>query len=596
MVDIYYLTLGRRGAATYRILGAGAGAALLLVSWATGVLAQDRANTTNFINSAPYTGDVLSNTGTIDNTSAAAHWTGSILTNDRLIRNNLNATWEGDVLSNLGQYYYGDGIENRGIWLGNVAGNGDPADPYPAAVGSYGYIMNGVTGTWTGDVTGNSDLIFNEGGHWAGDIVNNAGAIWNASGNAGYDPGIGYWVGDILANTGEVLNTATGDWQGDVYGNSYLVKNNGAWQGHVIGNSRSVSNFGTWVGEVRANGYRVSNWNGAHWMGNVLGNSDKIYNRTEVGQPVAWWSGDIIGNNGIIDNEARSRWTGDVVNNPGTILNGLGSLWEGNVRANAGTIQNTGTWNGSAQSNAGTINTASIWNGSITSSGIVNASSTVNGAVTNSGILNVTGALVGITTLNSSGTLNLVGNGATQTLSVGTLILASTARYGVDVTAIGGSDLMTVTGAATLAGTVHVAASTTGGGTFDAQKSYTILSAGSISGSFAGVSTDLAFLAPQLSYDAGNVYLALRRNDVGFATTGTTGNQASVGASVEALGAGNPIYDAVLWLTPAQAQNAFDQLSGEAFGSSGNAAVQSANVVGGAGALAAQPGRLGAGR
>src|SRR5690606_23920740 len=44
---------------------------------------------------------------------------------------------------------------------------------------------------------------------------------------------------------------------------------------------------------------------------------------------------------------------------------------------------------------------------------------------------------------------------------------------------------------------------------------------------------------------------------------------------------GNPIYDAVLWLTPEQAQAAFDQLSGEAYDSAETAAIQSAGTING---------------
>src|SRR5690606_28542944 len=90
-----------------------------------------------------------------------------------------------------------------------------------------------------------------------------------------------------------------------------------------------------------------------------------------------------------------------------------------------------------------------------------------------------------------------------------------------------------------------------------------------------------AFLTPQLSYDATSAKVIMARNDVSFKFAGNTPNQAGAGGAVEAAGVGNPIYDAVLWLTPEQAQAAFDQLSGEAYDSAETAAIQSAGTING---------------
>src|SRR3546814_920549 len=166
--------------------------------------------------------------------------------------------------------------------------------------------------------------------------------------------------------------------------------------------------------------------------------------------------------------------------------------------------------------------------------------------------------------LTNAGRLELTHNSGQQTLSVGSAVFTPTSSYEIDVTSAGATDRIVVSGHAALAGTVRVAAVP---GPYASPLSYTILSAGSISGQFSGVTTDLAFFAPHLSYDASTVNLTMQRNDVSFAETGATGNQVGVGNSVEMLGAGNPLYDAVLWLTPEQARQAFDQLSGEAHSS-----------------------------
>ena len=101
-------------------------------------------------------------------------------------------------------------------------------------------------------------------------------------------------------------------------------------------------------------------------------------------------------------------------------------------------------------------------------------------------------------------------------------------------------------------------------GAYRPSTSYTILTAaGGITGAFARVTSNLAFLAPTLVYGANNVLLTLTRNEVGFATIGGTFNQRSTGTAVQALGGGNAIFDATLVLDAASARAAFDLLSGE---------------------------------
>lgn len=58
----------------------------------------------------------------------------------------------------------------------------------------------------------------------------------------------------------------------------------------------------------------------------------------------------------------------------------------------------------------------------------------------------------------------------------------------------------------------------------------------------------------------------IERNATSFASVGQTPNQRSVAAAVEALGAGNSVYESVLRApTQASAQQAFQQLSGEIY-------------------------------
>lgn len=148
----------------------------------------------------------------------------------------------------------------------------------------------------------------------------------------------------------------------------------------------------------------------------------------------------------------------------------------------------------------------------------------------------------------------------------GDLTMQAGSTLEVKVNAAGNSDRIDVTGVAYLNGG-RVAALASGGNYAD-QTSYTILSAeGGIDGTFADVTSNLAFLDAALNYSENDVQLMLSRNGMTFENVGNTRNQIATGGSVEGLGAGNALYDRVLTLSAADARFAFDQLSGEAHAS-----------------------------
>jgi outer membrane autotransporter protein len=170
---------------------------------------------------------------------------------------------------------------------------------------------------------------------------------------------------------------------------------------------------------------------------------------------------------------------------------------------------------------------------------------------------------------NSIGTLNVAGNIAFNAGSI----------YEVEVNAAGQSDKIVASGTATInGGSVKVLA---GMGNYAPATTYTILTAnGGRSGTFTGgVTSNLAFLDPSLSYDANNVYLTMTRNAVSFQNAGITANQIATGGGVESLGLGNPVYNAVLNLSAPQAQYAFDQLSGEIHASAKTALIEDSRFV-----------------
>ncbi|WP_371424229.1 autotransporter domain-containing protein [Tardiphaga sp.] len=170
---------------------------------------------------------------------------------------------------------------------------------------------------------------------------------------------------------------------------------------------------------------------------------------------------------------------------------------------------------------------------------------------------------------NSIGTLNIAGN---VTFNAGSI-------YEVEVNAAGQSDRIVATGTATInGGSVKALAGT---GNYAPATTYTILTAnGGRTGTFTGgVTSNLAFLDPSLSYDAYNVYLTMTRNVVSFQNVGITPNQIAAGGGIESLGGGNAVYNAVLNLSAAQAQYAFDQLSGELHASARTALIEDSRFV-----------------
>jgi autotransporter-associated beta strand protein len=542
-----------------------------------GTIVDDLDNNSVYDNHADNIADVASNTSIINNDTPDGFWTGDVLTNAGVI-NNYNV-WKGNVVSNQFpiNFTYTGVINNYDVWTGDILSNNF-------------LINNNAGGTWTGDVVDNDYNIANA-GTWIGDVKKNSG------GTISNDGATAVWTGDVLTNDSQIVNTNGATWNGKVDSNNNAIFNlaGSAWKGDVVANGggsngvAQIDNYGTWTGAVDSNAGWIFNLAGS-WNGDVLTNSDVIINnKNDVGtNPTganhAVWTGDIVSNDGPITNDHGGTWNGKIFGNNDSIFNQTDAIWKGDVAANGGgsnphaKIDNHGTWTGDVLSNAGIINNSGIWNGDFTSAGTVNAENRINGAFDNSGVLQLTGSLSGITTLTNSGTLDMRNGSAAQTLTAASASFGANSFYNIDVDAAGKSDKMVVTGAAVLAGTVQVTAMSTAGPYGDTT-GYTILKAGSISGTFAHVTTDLAFLAPHLSYGDEDVSLTLKRNDHGFAYAGVTRNQKAAAGAAESLGAGNEVYDAVLWLTNDQAKQAFDDLSGEAYNSVESAFVQNASVI-----------------
>lgn len=168
---------------------------------------------------------------------------------------------------------------------------------------------------------------------------------------------------------------------------------------------------------------------------------------------------------------------------------------------------------------------------------------------------------------NSIGTLNVAGD----------LAFTSASVLEVEVDPAGNADRINVSGTATLGGAaVEVLAAS---GTYRPLTDYTILTAGTISGTFGSVDTNLAFLDPTLVYSATAVTLRLARNDIDFAAFGTTPNESAIANLVESLGYGNALYNETLTLADSDVAVSFASLTGDVYPAYASATVETAEML-----------------
>ena len=194
----------------------------------------------------------------------------------------------------------------------------------------------------------------------------------------------------------------------------------------------------------------------------------------------------------------------------------------------------------------------------------VGAGGTINGGI------NVTGgslmpALVGSTV-------------GTPLMINGPLTFANGTQYLVRLTPTA-NDSAVVTGTAKLTGaSVFVQA---GDGTYVVGKR-TILTATTLATKFAGVSSNLAFLSPTLSYDATNVFLTIQAGSTGYSSAALTQNQFNFAFGLTNAanmnGGTGAILQAFNQLTVTQARAAFDSVSGEGVTATQNLAFRSAEL------------------
>jgi autotransporter-associated beta strand protein/T5SS/PEP-CTERM-associated repeat protein len=342
-------------------------------------------------------------------------------------------------------------------------------------------------------------------------------------------------------------------------------------------------------------------------LGNDIALNGEVAVHVAPGNSVTLASGvrDASGDSLLVKNDSGtlvlggSAYTGDTRIDGGTLLATGNALPTGDIEIGSdGTfaidttrvLDYAGQFSGSGTLRQGrhfltlTGDSSAFTGTTVVNGGMLAVESALGGRVqmTNNALLAGNGSLGSVELL--SGSVLSPGSrlsGSIGRLSIsGDLLFDASATFQVDVAANGSSDFVGVGGKATLgnAGTVAVAAA----GDWMPSTRYTLMTAGAgVDGTFAGVTSNFAFLDPTLSYDANNVYLTMARNDIAlpdvalaFPEVVVNDNQREVATAVEALGDGSAVYDAVVRLEVPQVVPAFDSLSGEVHAATRGALLQ----------------------
>lgn len=424
-------------------------------------------------------------------------------------------------------------------------------------VGFAGNLGGEITATATGDTGSSYGIIADQGyidiaGKLSGSII--AEAVREANGLKAY--------GDIsIANgiSGKIKAIATDSEQGYSYG----IRTDGILNGEGASKPLVIKNGGSVISESAYSATGIECW-GFH-IKVEKGGTLKAYNTTSDEPGTAIYSS---GNY----EDKLSLVAGCTI---------IGSI-------DAGGGNDTITLSGTSGSST-TINGNDIT--SVETIDVTGGNWSFNGDIIGTTMINITGGVFDFGGTATDGTLNvgegscLGGNGTFLNLvnrgivspgnSIGTITVsgnytnAAGSTMEIEINDAGQSDLVDVTGSATInGGTVSVKAES---GSYNDGDTYTFLTASSgINGTFASVTDDMTFFDAVLNYYTDYVQISLIHS--GYDSEAATPNQHAVAQYLDThLSGASGDFQTVLGqldtLSGPEARLAFDEMGGEIFGS-----------------------------
>ncbi len=532
-------------------------------------------------------------TGTVTVDGAGSAWTNS---NNLYVGNlgtgTLAISSGGTVSNTLGYIGYGTGS------TGTVTVDGAGSSWTNSGELDVGFSGTGALAISAGGVVSNtwSTIGYNSGSNGAV-TVDGAGSNWTNSGSSLSVGGLG--AGALTVTAGGTVNNTTGlIGESDGSTGTVMVDGTGSsWRN--LGNL-AIGDSGTGTLAISSGGLVSNNYGYIGYGSTATGtatvagagsswtNSGKLYvGDFGTGTLAISASGAVRAGSVFVANDAGATGTVNIGAASGDTAVGAGTLTTPTLAFGAGTgtlvfnHTDTGYDFGAAISGSGTIlhqagvtnltgNSSGFTGTTTVSGGLLNVDSTLGGTLVLAG-----GKLGGNGTL---GTLNVTSGTLAPGHSVGTLnatniSFGAASTYAVELKDGGfvagtNNDFINATGTITLAGgTVTVAPENgTDDGSSYSEGTYTIASAaGGVTGTFASLTDSFLFLDFGLSYDATSVFLTSTRV-ADFASAAKTANQSAAAGAADNLARGNSLRGALLAVsTNAQAQAAYDALSGEGY-------------------------------
>jgi fibronectin-binding autotransporter adhesin len=565
----------------------------------SGNLVQQGAGTTTLTGTNTYTGGTTISAGKLI-ASAASLGSGAIANNAALELNQATDATLTQAISGTGSLtktgagsltlagvntYSGGTVINTGKLVASVASLGNGAIANNAALelnqATDATLAQAIGGTGSLIKTGAGSLTLTGANSYTGGTAINAGRLVASVANLG--------SGAIANNAVLELNQASDATLAQaIGGNGSLIKTGAG--------SLTLAGVNTYSGGTAINAGKLVASVANLGSGAIANNA-----ALELNQATDATLAQTIGGTGSLTKTGAgsltlagaNTYTGGTAINAGKLVASVASLGSGAIANNAALELNQATDATLAQAISGNGSLTKTGAGRLTLTG--DSSAYTGNTLLNAGTLalNTGAALGGKLTVASGASLSGGGAVGSLTLAGGSIVAPGSAgasghAYGTltvngDLTFQAGSsyqvhadpgssasDRIAVTGTASLAGGVLHVGPEAG---FDAARTYTILTANAVNGTFNTVSSNYAYLNPSLSYGDQQVQLQLERKQttpnkpIAFADAATTSNQRAVANALDSLPSGNALHKYILTLPEGMPPDVFNSLSGEAHAS-----------------------------